>query len=201
MNWKFWNNKKKQKDKDRETIERLQEELSNVHGQLESVNEQVTKLTRMQFKSSKKTDEKLDGVVSALATQHSQQDLITENNRYKSRQDQFMQNMFRLLDELDHVSSGIKGSDQVWSELLDQWSLSIANSLKGIGVYQLDIIGKTFNPEVAESMKTVTRDSLTPHPVIPYQVVEILNRGYIAQDGRVIRKARVITIKEDDAIE
>lgn len=191
MNWQFWNKKEKEPSQ----IERLQEELSTVNAQLKNVSEQVTKLTRVQFKSSKNIEEKLNNIGSTLAAQN---ELVTENNRYKKQQDQFMQNMIRLLDELDHVSSGIKGSDQVWYELLGQWSRSIEKNLKGIGVYQLDIIGKIFNPEVAESMKTVSKDTFASTPVVPYQVVEVINRGYITESGQLIRKAKVVTVREED---
>lgn len=193
MNWKFW--KRKEKDKENKQMVYLQEGLTDIQAQMESISDQVTKLTRTQVKSSKNIEEKMDEYGTALSTLNEQKDLI---HRYERQQEIFIKQMIRLLDEFDHVSSGMKEKEEGWQTILDAWSRTIVESLEGLGVYQLDVIGKTFNPEVAESLKTVEKDALSTAPFAPYQVIEVLQRGYINENGKLIRKAQVITVKEED---
>lgn len=98
---------------------------------------------------------------------------MSEHQRYERQRDFTMDTMISLLDEMDHVLSGLKEDDAVWNHLLNQWSQMLLRNLEELGVYQLDVYGKTFNPEVAEAMKTVAKESLSVESMVPYQVVEV----------------------------
>src|SRR5690625_2173602 len=163
MKFQFW--KKKEKEKEDPQIKELQEATTDIHTQMGNLSDQIKKLTRMQFKSSKNTEEKIDDLGSLLAVQSKQNDLI---DRYEKQQDFFMENMIDLLDELDHVSSGIKEDDQAWQALLDQWSRTIEKNLREMGVFEQHVMGQTFNPETAESLKTTRLNS--SHVAISYAV-------------------------------
>lgn len=194
MKFKFWNRKVKEIEDPQ--IKDLQETTTDIHTQVENLSDQVKKMTRMQFKSSKNMEEKIDHLGSVLAVQSKQHDLI---DRYEKQQASFMGNMIELRDELDHVSSGIKESERAWQVLLDQWSKTIEKILREIGVYELHVIGQTFNPEVAESLQTVARDSLHVPPEVPYQIVAVIKRGYVSENGQLIRKAKVVTVEEENS--
>lgn len=193
MDWKFW----KKKEEEPSRMGQLQEELATIHTQLDKVTDQVTKLTRVQFKSNKNIEEKMDDFAQALSDINSQHDAVTESQRFKEQQEFTMDKLIRLLDEMDHVSSGIKENERTWYDLLDQWSQSILQSLEQMNIVQLNVIGKSFNPKNAESVKTVSKDLLTIAPMAPYQVMEVLQRGYITSGGQLIRKAKVVTVKEE----
>lgn len=193
MDWKFW----KKKEEEPSRMGQLKEELAMIHTQLDKVTDQVTKLTRVQFKSNKNIEEKMDDFAQALSDINSQHDAVTESQRFKEQQEFTMDKLIRLLDEMDHVSSGIKENERTWYDLLDQWSQSILQSLEQMNIVQLNVIGKSFNPKNAESVKTVSKDLLTIAPMAPYQVMEVLQRGYITNGGQLIRKAKVVTVKEE----
>jgi len=192
MRFQFW--KRKEKEKEDLQIKELQEATSHIHTQMGNLGDQITKMARMQFKSTKNMEEKIDDLGSRLAVQNKRDDLI---DRYEKQQDFFMGNMIDLLDELDHVSSGIKESEQAWQALLDQWSRTIEKCLREMGINELNVIGQTFNPEIAESLKTVVKDTLYIQPEVPYQIIAVIKRGYVSEKGRLIRKAKVVTVEEE----
>lgn len=197
MSWQFW--KRKEKEDALLQMKSVQENLAATNEQIKNISDQVTKLTRLQFKSSKNTDEKLGDIASALTVQSERDALLSANQRYEQQQELIVKHMIHLLDDLDHVASGIKENDPVWHDLLKQWSSSIVASLQEIGICQLDVNGKTFNPEVSEALQTVSRDKLPVAPTVPYQVVDVLKRGFVNKNGRLVRKANVITVREDEA--
>src|SRR5690625_5220586 len=96
MRFQFW--KRKEKEKEDLQIKELQEATSHIHTQMGNLGDQITKMARMQFKSTKNMEEKIDDLGSRLAVQNKRDDLI---DRYEKQQDFFMGNMIDLLDELD----------------------------------------------------------------------------------------------------
>ncbi len=195
MNWKFWSKKEQDAtvEKQQEQTEQLIEEAGAVRSDINKLTEQITKLKRIQVKSSKLTEEKLDKFESLFTALNEQNERIAS---YEKQQNQMIQSMIRLLDELDHAASGIKESNDRWFQLLNQWSASVVKNLEEMGVYQLDVLGKTFNPAVAESVQAVEKDTLNISPVVPYQVVDVINRGFKYENERLLRKAKVVTVKE-----
>lgn len=197
MSWRFWKkevNEEKNIQEETRELEQLKEELTTIQSQIKSVSDQVTKLTRIQFKSSKNVEEKLDRFNINFSEIYKQNDMIQS---YEKKQSLVLEQMIRLLDEMDHVVSGINESDQVWYPLLKEWSLAVEKTLETMGVYTLNVIGETFNPEVAESMEAVAKATLHIPPAVPYEVIEVLKRGYIDENGKILRKAKVITVKEE----
>lgn len=83
MNWKLWNREKEEKKDSR--IQHLQAEVANLNMQLDSLNDHIKKMTRMQFKSSKNLQEKLDGFESALTSLNKQHDLIGRYEKDRGR--------------------------------------------------------------------------------------------------------------------
>lgn len=195
----FWNKKKEQQRASE--LGHLQEGITSINEQMASVTENVTKLTRLQFKTSKTIEGKIDSLEAKLSTQQQYDALLIQNQQYEKQHDFLVQNTLHSLDGIDHVLSGISENEQIWSNLLGQWSHELVTSLDKVGVHQLDVLGKSFNPEVSESIKVVAKDSLDIAPTVPYQIMEVLKRGFADTNGQLIRKAHVITVKEDAHIE
>lgn len=194
----FWNKKDKKRDLE---LEQLQEQMTDMDAKMTNVTELITKLTRVQFKTSKTTEEKLTNLETELSIQDQRDALLQENQQYKRWQDSSIENTLQLLDEIDHVLSGINDNDQVWYNLLEKWSRDLLGGLEKVGVFQMNILGKSFNPEVSESVKAVEKDSLNVTPIVPYQVIEVLKRGFTNTNGELTRKAHVITVREDTRFE
>lgn len=194
MNWKFW--KRKQAEQEASQLTDLQAEMKNARTDMQQLSDQMKKMTRMQMKSTKQTEEKIDHLESVVSAQNKERELY---DIQKNREETIKGNVIRLLDELDHVLSGINEADQSWNALLNQWSTLMVHSLEALDVYQLEVMGETFNPEVAEAIQTVPKDALPFSPEVAYQVITVINRGFVTGKGALIRKAKVVTIKEDDS--
>lgn len=107
--------------------------------------ELITKLTRVQFKTSKTMEEKLTNLKAQMSILDQQDALLKQNQQYKRWQDSFMQTTLQFLDKIDHVLSGISDNDKVWYNLLKQWSRDLLDGLEKISVFQMDRLAKHLN--------------------------------------------------------
>ncbi|UOQ83602.1 nucleotide exchange factor GrpE [Gracilibacillus salinarum] len=197
MNWQFWRKNSDEKENKHDELERLQQQVDELQEHVLKVTDQLKKLSRHQVKTSKNIEEKLDNLPSVLSIQTERDKLSNENNQYQHRQKQQIESHLAMIDEMDHVSSGIKEADKQWEEMLKHWIQTMLTDLKNIGVYEVEVLGKGFDPQLAESMQTVAKSELASTPSVPYQVVEVLKRGFVNEQGKVIRKAQVITVEGD----
>lgn len=94
--------------------------------------------------------------------------------------------------------------------LLEQWAGQIVIALARAGIHETEHLGRSFDPEWAESIGTaapVPREAIAvsgdgqDRSYVPYEVVEVVRRGFVGNDGRLLRKARVITVREVDPLE
>ncbi|MBE1556738.1 nucleotide exchange factor GrpE [Sporosarcina limicola] len=194
MSWKFW--KVKEKNAVDVQIEYIRKDISSLDEKVEVTNEQIKRLTRLQFKSAKSMEEEFEEIKSSLQTQKEQANLISQVDEYANKQHHLIQHFIRLLDEMDHISAGLNDGQEAWRQLLEEWSRNLVRSLNEVGIHELDVLGEGFNPTVSEAMETVEIDSLDPTPRVPYQIVEVLKRGFVDDKENLIRKAQVVTVKE-----
>ena len=195
MNLRFWS--KKKKESEISETELLQQQVNELQEHVLKMSEQLTKLSRHQVKTSKNMGEKVDYFQTVMSKQTERDELLNKNQQYEKQQTLLTETLIGMLDEMDHVSSGIKERDRVWYDMLDQWTRNLVSELKKVGIQELDVYGKGFNPQLAESMKTVSKEELDIPPSFAYQVVEVLKRGFVDNHGKLIRKAQVITVEED----
>lgn len=214
MSWLFW-----KKDRQRElddtlnqivfqlveikadiarTSERTEEDLQ----QGEEFGGQLVKLTRLQYKSGQETQVKLEQLSQGLAEVQEWQaeyGIKAENVSALSRQREYLLDVLLCqLDEIDIACAGIKDKENnTWQPLLNQWAQRIVAALAEMGIYETDIIGKTFDPQLAEGVGVTPRAPGTD-AAVPYEVAEVVKRGFMNSEGRVLRKAEVITYREAD---
>jgi molecular chaperone GrpE (heat shock protein) len=186
MNWRFW--EKRKASEEGFTAEDL-------HKELDEITEQITKLTRLQYKTSKKTEDKMDKLTETVTALEQREDLSKQF--YGHRQNLLIQHQIRFLDDMDHVFAGLQEHQQTWYDLLRRWSERVIESLHELEVYELDVLGKNFDPAWMEALKTVPKESLHAGDVVPYQVVDVIKRGFVRKDGTLLRKAQVITVEEE----
>ncbi|HEY3424275.1 MAG TPA: nucleotide exchange factor GrpE [Negativicutes bacterium] len=212
MNWLFWKNDKQnalaytmsqltgQLLAINANIAEVSERSADSLQQQQELNGQLAKLMRMQYKSGHETQVKLEQLqqeVTKMQQWQTKYDSETENgDTLRRQQEHLLTVLFCQLDELDTARSGLNDKENIsWQSLLSQWAQKIVASLAQIGIYELDIMGKTFEPQIAEGVGTIPRMPGTDAN-IPYEVAEIVSRGFVNSEGYLLRKARVITYME-----
>ena len=219
MKWKFWISNKK-------TLEQLQELLMPINHHLTLLNQQVTdsseqmveisdqvrKLGRLQYKSGQEVQGKLEGLGTRLEGVQQWQDTYTlDKSRLEILEQQIGQVSEILLvwlDDLDLLATNLREQGQVeWLKLLNKWTQQGLQALRIHGIVEIQLVGTSFNPILAEAIGTVVRPTLntaqeeveeTVRVSVSYEVAEVVKRGFVYQDGPLLRKAQVITYQEDD---
>lgn len=219
MLWRLWKNKKNQ------TLAHMQELLSPINQQLTTLNqqlsdsshqnmemgEQLRKLGRLQYKSGQEVQGKLEGFNTRLDEVQQWQDAYTID---KSQLDTLEQQIGQVseillvwLDDLDLLATSLREQGQEgWLKLLETWTHQILQALQIHGIGEMPLVGTSFNSMLAESIGTVARQPVkaalaeeeTAFISLPYEVAEVVKRGFVYQGGTLLRKAQVITYQEDD---
>src|SRR5690606_4055426 len=64
--------------------------------------------------------------------------------------------LIRWLDDMDRVHIQLQGDEQeAWRQLLKQWSEQLLDILALQGVFEIQLLGKVFDPQWSESIGTV----------------------------------------------
>ncbi|TWH48770.1 nucleotide exchange factor GrpE [Sporomusa sp. KB1] len=208
MNWFFW---KSNNYKEMDTrIEQLDESLQQIKNimlamsntvtecweQQEESRGQLTKLTRLQYKSGQETQSKLEQLAQGLLVV---QQLVAGEERaaaLKQQHQYALEVLLRQLDDIDSVSAGlIHTEDNAWQPLFKEWAQRIITALAEMGIYEIPVLGKVFDPQMAVGVSSVIRPAELA-TVTPYEVAEVVKRGFITGEGQLLRKAQVITYQE-----
>jgi molecular chaperone GrpE (heat shock protein) len=204
MNWNFWTQLRKPAVDD--LLKQLNEQLSE---QLNQIGDQVNKLARIQYKTGQELQSKMERLNTGLEALEQRQTLYDRDlknlNILKNQVEYLTEVLINRLDDIDLLYVRLKGEGQeTWQKLLEQWAFQLLEALEQIGICELNLTGSSFDPRLAESIGTVNSntvftDSLehgNGRAAVPYQIVEVVKRGFIYNDGRLLRKAQVITLQE-----
>lgn len=220
MNWKFWRNKSKSKDQ--QSLEVLTKEMSILRGKvsiieeyLENFNDKlqmmaehlnsnedlIQKSLRLQYKSnqdiSRKVEQSNDKLHDALDYGKKYIETKQEIDNLSKERIYLLERYIQWLDDIDLICDKLNTEGQGdWILLLNGWQKQILNALEAIGIYEIYILGESFNHMVAESINTKKKEKNKEYK--PYEVIDVLQRGFIFKDGELLRKAKVITIEEGD---
>ncbi|MHB1127349.1 MAG: nucleotide exchange factor GrpE [Bacillota bacterium] len=186
----------------------LREEISGSHEQLAEIEALLNKLARVQYKTSQDSQGKLDRLITNTeAVQQWQAAHEIDQGRLVSLEQQvdyLVQTLIAWLDDIDLVLSRLQGEAQSWATLLKQWAVQLVRALAETGIRELDLLGHSFQPQWAESIGTDARSSLPAaedgrtREYVSYEVLQVIKRGFATEDGRLLRKAQVITLKEEE---
>lgn len=96
-----------------------------------------------------------------------------------------------FLDSLDdvHVLARQRGDSQ-WLKYVDRLTHDAMVMLQSIGITEIPAAGRMFDPEEHEALDTVEPSGTRRQ----FEIVEIVQRGF-RLDGRVLRRAQVITVR------
>ena len=220
MSWKFWKNRKKASTDQslgiliqqisvinkkatmmEDYLQHHSDGLQDIGKCMDKNEDLIQKSLRLQYKSYQETVKMLEQANNTV-NKISEDDekyigIEEENNRLNKEKEYMLEKYILWLDDIDLIYDNLNGEGQeYWVGLLKNWQKQISKSLEVVGIYEIDILGKSFNSVIAEAVSTKKRESNGDG--IPYQVVDVLQRGYILKDGRLLRKAKVITIEEED---
>lgn len=209
MNWRFWKRREQASPVahplERENHALLQEQATFLKGlqtghlalqeQQQETVRLVNNLARMQYRWNQAQTEKLD---RALQEQRDSSD------REKSFETS-VHGLLVLLDDMEAIVEHADTSvDNPWLGVIGQWQKQIKLLLQELGVEPISHLGTLFDPKTAEAMDTVSKEEAAQKVQSgwqgifePYTVVDIIRKGYRLVDGKVIRKAQVVTIEEE----
>jgi GrpE. len=192
------------KDKEN-TVENVMQEYftlhtEKLHAELEELRQQLSKMVRLQYKSGQETQSTLEQLGEELKRFEQQRlddkvALETLSDLVRQRES-LVGALIRQLDDIDMVCDGRKeGTEDQWSPLLRHWSKRILRELGELDIREIDVLGKTFAPQTADCIGTIAR--VLPSEIdIPYEVASVVKRGFVDNDGVLLRKAQVITYQE-----
>lgn len=188
LNWLFW----RKKDQQQEAV--LEEKLVEL-------GEQLSKLTRLQYKTGQDIQSKIDRIGDSLES--------VKQDFANSRKDQLViEALVGWLDDLDYAANSLGNQEEqkAWKQLMERWTQQLLITLASLGVREVDVLGRSYEPRLAESVQTVSRvewrESTSglkqqDREPVPYEVVSIISRGFWLPDSTLFRKARVITLEEE----
>lgn len=189
-----------------ENIERLENkestlksEVASISSHTSAIEDQNQKILRFFFKYGQDMERGFQGVDSQLKNLKEWQISYDEEKRGKAKVERdigkYRNDLILLVDGIDHLLAKLDGEDsKSWGRLLKQWNQQLLETLRDMGATEMNLLGSTFSPKLAESVET-TPPSSKDH--VPYEVVEVIKRGFIFDDGSLLRKAQVITVEEE----
>jgi len=211
LNWKFWNRTKSLEVDKLEQISKCLEQLVSEKNQnsdtlieekLAENIEQVNRLSRLQYKTGQDIMNKVTPIYENLGNLTTLCQKGCETLEIRSLENRNLILVGSLLKTIDSIDGVLKNDQQKiseeWRTFLMTLQESALEGLKKIGIGEVEVMGVTFNPTFAESVGVKTLDQLEDQNrnYHPYEVIEVLYRGFINGEGQVIRKAQVISIKQ-----
>ncbi len=183
-------------------IGELRDSMADNEMKLTELDGQMTKLTRLQFKTGQETQAKLEQLRQDLTGERKWQAeyerLADHTDGLLGQQRYVLEIMIQQIDEFDAVQAGLQAeAANAWRPLLDQWIRRSLTALAANGIQEIEAVGKSFDPQTADGVGVIPRppDSTS---AVPYEVAAIVRRGFINQAGEVLRKTQVIVYKETE---
>lgn len=149
---------------------------------IDRVGEQVGKLSRLSYKKFTEQQDQLERIESQT------REWQAESHRARDRQ---MMALMALADDLDAIAPPDGGP---WAPLFQKWRQVVRDVLTGAGWEEINPVGQSFDPRLAEALSTVSAAQAGVELVCPYQVIQVLRMGY-RKDGQVVRKAQVLSVE------
>ncbi|CAM4303208.1 nucleotide exchange factor GrpE [Paenibacillus alkaliterrae] len=193
----FWN--KHKKDEQLEAIKNMKEALLNQsEEQSKTSQDLISKLTRLQYKNYQDMQTRLERLETKL-----QENDASETLRQQAAADQawksqrMAEQLLRWLDDMDalRLQLDVEG-EAAWQKLIEQWSAQLVSTLAIAEIHELPVLGTSFDPRWSESIAT-SDGKKNGQASIPYEVLQVVRRGFVTGNGTLLRKAQVITLKED----
>ncbi len=199
MNWRdIFKSKKK------DILKELNQKIDEINRVLKQNEEQSNKISRVQYKTSLDLISKVTKMDSTLseAFDYKRKYELEEQERdiQSNKADMLTEVLISIIDDIDSVYDNDDYTAS-WKALHNAWWDRISNALSKAGIFEIDVLGKTFDPSLAEAIDIIKREDESHingnlREYMPYEVIKVLKRGYALEGGKILRKAKVITVKE-----
>lgn len=209
MNWKFW---KQQKPLEDDRLDRIsdglkqlltatnEQPLERLEMQIKENAELINRLSRLQYKMGQELINKVTPIYENLGdvTEFCQKGQAGTELAIRENSNRML--VSTLIDSIDTIDGVMQNTREnipdEWRAFLKTIQISELEGLARVGIRELELLGSSFNPIFAESVEVRAIDQLAGQnkAMRPYEVIEVLRRGFIDGEGRVIRKAQVITL-------
>ncbi|MFD1362067.1 nucleotide exchange factor GrpE [Lentibacillus salinarum] len=183
MGW-FFRKKQEETDPVSQEISQIKQQTTATEEKLRDIEQQLQKLTRLQYKTGKSTEDKLDHLTTMLDTERT--NMATDNDSQK----RVIESLISQIDDMDIVYNRL-ADDTQWSGLVRKWLQSLLQTLEDLGITEIIHEGDMFDPTRAEAVESIPLDS--NHQL--YEITTVHKRGFAFTNGRIIRKAHVTTVK------
>jgi molecular chaperone GrpE (heat shock protein) len=193
--WKW--TRKKGTTPELEAIHRLEEATRKQSGLFgEAIQEHIGKLGRLHYKHSQEVQGRLEQITERLDKVVSEQEQRTAERQCSERLERQLQGtteqLIAWLDDLDAALVRLQG-EEAWRSLLQQWRSQLKRTLTTADIHELQVLGTSFDPRWCESVGTTPP---TPEAsTVPYEIMEVVKRGFVTGDGKLLRKSQVITLE------
>lgn len=209
MNWLFWKKGSSKKDKLLlNKVKEMEDKLTNLESTVSELNTNNKQMTRLQYKYNQEIKKALDRLNKRFEEQQKSEEqfskLVNNIENYRSIIDNNIETLVGIIDEIDLIRQGLNEDEGNWSQILEKWTNKLLELLKKQDIYEIDLLGRQFDPRVAEAISTLSKKEIeqemkgTGSIYKNYDIVEVLKRGYRNSNGDLIRKASVITFKEEN---
>ncbi len=209
MAWR-WNNRRKEAETRREewsaALNDIGGDVSRSREKLDQISEHVNKLGRLQYRTGQEHGAKLAAIDAALGELLQQRDSLEEAVRRlrlaedllqlaEDRTGRIVTVMMRWLDDLDELLRQLTTeSPSSWAQTVAQWRDQILRELSALEVREMPVAGRSFDARFCEAAESVEVDPSEGRA--PYEVLQVLRRGFVRANGEIIRKALVVTARE-----
>lgn len=209
MNWLFWKKGSSKKDKLLlNKVKEMEDKLTNLESTVSELNTNNKQMTRLQYKYNQEIKKALDRLNKRFEEQQKSEEqfskLVNYIENYRSIIDNNIETLVGIIDEIDLIRQGLNEDEGSWSQILEKWTNKLLELLEKQDIYEIDLLGRQFDPRVAEAISTLSKKEIeqemkgTSSIYKNYDIVEVLKRGYRNSNGDLIRKASVITFKEEN---
>jgi len=209
LNWKFWNREKRLTDEKLESIaealkqlleDKNQQPFAQLEEQIRENSEQINRLSRLQYKMSQDLINKVTPIYNNLGdlTALCQKGQASTELAIRENSNRIL--VSTLIDSVDLIDGVLQNTREnipdEWQAFLKATQGAELEGLAKVGIREIELLGSSFNAAFAESVDSRESSELSEqHRVrLPYEVIAVLRRGFIDGQGKVIRKAQVITI-------
>ncbi len=161
------------------------EPTAGIEASLANMSSQLARFGRLQYKGTTELLAALQQVEATLErhTRREAELVVLAEQRESARH-----SLVAWLDSLDAVD---EMHDSPFGPLFQEWRAELVEALGRLGLAELSVLGRPFDPEWADGVSTVAPGDADGTP--PYAVVQVVRRGFREGD-RIYRKARVVTV-------
>ncbi len=176
---------------DEESLE-LEQTDSKAAAIVEEISSMMKRGERLNFKLIQELSEKLEVIGERIGGVSSETEDIT--SKYERQQKQLYLLVLEIFDLLDLVYQTVSDKGETWVSGLEGVIKQGLNKLSDYGLEEINVEGLLFDGQIMEGIGTLPEEQLNGD-LAKYAVHTVVQRGFrIRDNGKVIRRARVITV-------